>query len=107
MRDKPGFERAAKSSFQSTEYDAGGTAISRNVNAISGAIHQITIANSSLFGAGSVVLQKFERKDSVDFLGALRFDGEIVFLNHTHRVMIVLKLDYASSGAGTYPEGLV
>ena len=58
------------------------------IPAVHGGVRQITITNNELFGDHSVVVHDFTETDgddfydSDDFSDALRFDGEMVFLNH-------------------------
>ena len=72
--------------FDKTKWSADGVSFEYNIPEVSGEVKEITATNTKLFGDRPAVIRKFERKneddyESDDFVGALRFDGENVFLN--------------------------
>ena len=87
MRDKPGFDGPTNSYFRDIVYEADGKAISHRTPVLTASVRQITVSNDNLFGNRPVILQEFDRTNADDynvreFLDALRYDGEFVFLNH-------------------------
>ena len=86
MQGQPGFNNRQENCFEQTQYTAGDIVIDPNIPAVPGAVRQITINNSNLFGDRPVVLQEFDLKHdddyfSDDFADAICFDGKTVFLN--------------------------